>query len=251
MPDTNLLVKRYNQLKDRRREWEPFFRDVRDYIRPRKGKVDSNTLTVAQTNTNKLFDSTATEANRILALSMQNSLCPSSVVWFNLKVPDGHPMAALNNDPEVNGWFKDVATKMFFGMHQSNFYSVIGEAFLDYCSFGTICILSEEDDIYNPDFNGIVYKSLPIGEYCFAEDRRGVPDTLFWDYKLSARQALQQFGKKNLPEKILESLESNPDREFDFLRCVMPQEDYYKGKKDNKELPYTSIDIDLKSKEKI
>jgi hypothetical protein len=180
MPDILSLIKRYDKLKQRRTQWEPFFRDVRDYIRPRKGKVDSSTFQYGQPFTNKRFDSTATEANRLLALSMQNSLCPSSVIWYKLKIPEAHPMASLNEDPQVVAWFNAVVEKMFFTMHQSNFYSVIGEAFLDYTSFGTICIMIDEDDMTNPNFNGVIYKSMPIGEFVFAEDRRGslAPDRL-------------------------------------------------------------------------
>ena len=252
MPDIISLLKRHDKLKQRRVQWEPFFRDVRDYIRPRKGKVDSSTLQYGQPQTNKRFDSTATEANRLLALSMQNSLCPSSVVWYKLKIPDAHPMAELNNDPEVQAWFDAAVQKMFFTMHQSNFYSVIGEAFLDYTSFGTICVMVDEDDLTHPAFNGVIYKSMPIGEFVFAEDRRGVPDTLFWEYKLSARQAAQQFGLKNLPEVVREAAQEKPDEEYDFVRAVLPAEDYYSKKRRGKESKaWTAIDIFSHGKEKV
>ena len=252
MPDINSLVKRFDKLKQRRTQWEPFFRDVRDYIRPRKGKVDSSIFQYGQPFTNKRFDSTATEANRLLALSMQNSLCPSSVIWYKLKVPEAHPMAELNENPEVQAWFSAVCEKMFFTMHQSNFYSVIGEAFLDYTSFGTICVMVDEDDLTNPNFNGVIYKSMPIGEFVFAEDRRGVPDTLFWEYRLSARQAAQQFGTKNLPEVVREAAADKPDEEYEFLRAVLPAEDYHAKKRRGKDAKaWTAIDVFLSGKEKI
>ena len=252
MPDIISLIKRHDKLKQRRTQWEPFFRDVRDYIRPRKGKVDSSIHQFGQPLTNKRFDSTATEANRLLALSMQNSLCPSSVIWYKLKIPQAHPMSSLNDDPAVQAWFNAVVEKMFFTMHQSNFYSVIGEAFLDYTSFGTICIMIDEDDMTTPNFNGIIYKSMPIGEFVFAEDRRGVPDTLFWEYKLSARQAAQQFGLKNLPEVVREAAQEKPDEEYDFLRVVLPAEDYYSKKRRGKEIKaWTAIDIFSHGKEKV
>jgi len=252
MPDVISLIKRHDKLKQRRTQWEPFFRDVRDYIRPRKGKVDSSIHQFGQPLTNKRFDSTATEANRLLALSMQNSLCPSSVIWYKLKIPEAHRMAELNDDPAVQAWFNQVSEKMFYTMHTSNFYSVIGEAFLDYTSFGTICIMVDEDDLTHPNFNGIIYKSMPIGEFVFAEDRRGVPDTLFWEYKLSARQAAQQFGLKNLPEVVREAAQEKPDEEYDFLRVVLPAEDYYSKKRRGKETKaWTSIDIFSHGKEKV
>ena len=55
------LMKRYEVLKNDRILWEPFFRDVRDYIRPRKQQVDSSQNISAERHTNKMFDSSAPE----------------------------------------------------------------------------------------------------------------------------------------------------------------------------------------------
>ena len=140
MPVATDVLKIYEVLKNDRILWEPFFRDVRDYIRPRKQKVDSSEHIVAERHTNKMFDSSAPEASRIMAMSMQNALVPQSVVWFGLSIPAGHRLSALNDEPSVKRWFHDVTQKMFYSMHESNFYTTIGEAFLDFTSFGTIII---------------------------------------------------------------------------------------------------------------
>ena len=129
MPVSTDLLKRYEVLKNDRILWEPFFRDVRDYIRPRKQQVDSSQHISAERHTNKMFDSSAPEASRIMAMSMQNALVPQSVVWFGLSIPSGHTLSALNDVPSVKRWFHDVTQKMFFSMHESNFYTTIGEAF--------------------------------------------------------------------------------------------------------------------------
>ena len=91
--DVKSIIKRYETLKEDRILWEPFFRDVRDYIRPRKQNVDSSTHISAERHTNKMFDSSAPEASRLMAMSMQNALVPQSVVWFGLSIPSGHPLS--------------------------------------------------------------------------------------------------------------------------------------------------------------
>jgi len=106
------ILRQYDVLKEDRMLWEPFFRDVRDFIRPRKQGVDSSTIIGAERHTNKLFDSSAPEASRLMAMSMQNALVPQSVVWFGLGIPSGHALAPLNKDPEVKRWFHDVTQKM-------------------------------------------------------------------------------------------------------------------------------------------
>ena len=136
------VIKRYESLKMNRVQWESHFREVRDYIRPKKQKVDSSDVVRGKSFTDKMFDSTAPEASRIMAMSMQNALTPQSVLWFSLGIPQGHPMGVLNDMPNVKKWFHDVSQAMFFALHESNFYTSIGEAFLDFTSFGTINIKS-------------------------------------------------------------------------------------------------------------
>ena len=118
MSVANDLMKRYENLKNDRILWEPFFRDVRDYIRPRKQQIDSSQHISAERHTNKMFDSSAPEASRIMAMSMQQALVPQSIVWFGLSIPSGHPLYALNREPAVKRWFHDVTETMFYSMHE-------------------------------------------------------------------------------------------------------------------------------------
>ena len=243
--DVKSIIKRYETLKEDRILWEPFFRDVRDYIRPRKQNVDSSTHISAERHTNKMFDSSAPEASRLMAMSMQNALVPQSVVWFGLSIPSGHPLSVLNKEPDVKRWFHDVTQKMFFAMHESNFYTAIGESFLDFTSFGTINLLLEEDDSYDGEFGGLVFTSIPTGQYVFAEDKRGRPDTVFWEYTFTARQAKQMFGQRKLPDKIKKACKEKPDEKFTFVRVLMPRADYRRGSQDVLEKRFASVDIAL------
>ena len=241
------LVRRYENLKQDRMLWEPFFRDVRDYIRPRKQQVDSSSHNSADRHTNKMFDSSAPEASRLMAMSMQNALVPQSVVWFGLSIPSGHPASALNKDQAVKRWFHEVTQKMFFALHESNFYTSIGEAFLDFTSFGTINLLLEEDDTYRGDFGGLVFTSIPTGQFVFAEDKRGKPDTVFWEYVYTARQAKQMFGLRKLPDRIKQALKGNPDEKFTFVRVLVPREEYKLGSQDVMDKKFAAVDIHLDS----
>ena len=248
MPVASDLMKRYEVLKNDRILWEPFFRDVRDYIRPRKQQVDSSQSISAERHTNKMFDSSAPEASRIMAMSMQNALVPQSVLWFGLSIPAGHPLSALNELPEIKKWFHDVTQKMFFTLHESNFYTTIGEAFLDFTSFGTINILLEENDFMGEGFGGLVFSSIPTGQFVFSEDKSGKPDTVFWEYIFTARQAKQMFGMKKLPDSVKKACKESPDTKFTFVRVVLPSEDYDSQSVDAMKKKFATIDIHYDSK---
>lgn len=249
MPVSTDILKRYEVLKSDRILWEPFFRDVRDYIRPRKQQVDSSQSINAERHTNKMFDSSAPEASRIMAMSMQNALVPQSILWFGLSIPSGHALSELNEAPSVKRWFHDVTKKMFFSMHESNFYTTIGEAFLDFTSFGTINILLEESQNYHNDgFGGLVFTSIPTGQFVFSEDKWGKPDTVFWEYVFTARQAKQLFGNKKLPDSIKKACKESPDSKFTFVRVVMPSEDYDMNSVDALKKQYATVDIHYDTK---
>lgn len=242
------LMKRYEVLKNDRILWEPFFRDVRDYIRPRKQQVDSSQNISAERHTNKMFDSSAPEASRIMAMSMQNALVPQSVVWFGLSIPSGHPLSALNEVPSVKRWFYEVTQSMFYNLHESNFYTTIGEAFLDFTSFGTINILLEENVGIKDGFGGLVFSSIPTGQFVFSEDKSGKPDTVFWEYIFTARQAKQMFGTKKLPDSIKKAVKEAPDTKFTFVRVVLPSEEYDSKSVDAMKKQFATIDLHYDSK---
>lgn len=248
MSVANDLMKRYEILKSDRILWEPFFRDVRDYIRPRKQQIDSSHHISAERHTNKMFDSSAPEASRIMAMSMQQALVPQSTVWFGLSIPSGHELYALNREPSVKRWFHDVTESMFYSMHESNFYTAIGESFLDFTSFGTINLLLEENDAPEKNFGGLAFTSIPTGQFVFSEDKRGKPDTVFWEYIFTARQAKQMFGSKRLPDSIKKAVKESPDSKFTFVRVVLPSEDYRANSVDSKDKKYAALDIHYDSK---
>jgi len=195
-----------------------------------------------------MFDSSAPEASRIMAMSMQQALVPQSIMWFGLSIPSGHALYPLNNEPSVKRWFHAVTEKMFYTMHESNFYTAIGEAFLDFTSFGTINLLLEENDAPERNFGGLAFTSIPTGQFVFSEDKRGKPDTVFWEYVFTARQAKQMFGNKKLPDSIKKAVRESPDTKFTFVRVVLPSEDYKANSVDANNKKYAALDIHYDSK---
>jgi hypothetical protein len=73
---------------------------------------------------------------------------------------------------------------------------------------------------------GIHFKTLHINEYYIQENVNGYVDTVYRKYKMTARQAFQEFGEENLGEKILEAVKQKPEKEFVFIHAVEPSEDY-------------------------
>ena len=231
------LLRRNETLKEDRNLWDGFYRDVVDYIRPRKQTAEeSRTPGIIR---HKHFDSTAPHAANTLALVMADTLTPKAIRWFGFKLPEASPLKQFNDNQNVMNWFKTVEDGVRYALDQSNFYPVINEIYLDFNSFATICLYVEESELKKKGFNGLTFRALPIAAYVFAEDESGIVDTVMREYELTARQFVQRFPQAAVPNVIAKSLQDAPDDKFNFLRVVAPTKDLSSKVK----FPFASVDI--------
>jgi len=231
------LIKRNETLKEDRNLWDTFYRDVVDYIRPRKQTAEESR--VPGVIRHKHYDSTAPHAANTLALVMADTLTPKAIQWFGFKIPEASPFKQFNDNQNVMNWFKAVEDGVRFALDQSNFYPVVNEIYLDFNSFATICLYVEEAELKQKGFNGLTFRALPISSYVFAEDDAGIVDTVMREYELTARQFVQRFPGTTIPGEIAKSLEQTPDDKFNFLRVVAPTKELSSKVK----FPYASVDI--------
>jgi hypothetical protein len=74
------------------------------------------------------------------------------------------------------------------------------------------------------------------------ENHQGAVDTVYREFQFTARQAVQRWGEKMMPEHVLKALE-NPNRhneKFTFLHVVGPREDYDPSRVDARGKPFAS-----------
>lgn len=170
-----------------------------------------------QKQTAEIFDSTAILALDRYQAAMESMLTPRTQRWHGLK-PIDH---ALSEDAEVRA-YTDEVTRILFAVRYSpraNFASQANEVYGSVGAFSA-GVLFIDDAIGR----GIRYRNIPFYEVYFEEDHQGLVDTVYRKFKLSARQAVQRFGKE-VPEDITKAIEKNPEQPFDFIHAVMPRAD--------------------------
>ena len=238
MANYEYIKKRLDRLGQERGTWEVNWQEILDYVMPRK--ADIVTLrTRGEKRTEVLFDSTAITANNLLAASLQGTLTSPSLPWFSIKLRDEE----LNENRDVQLWLEDTARRMYDTFNETNFNTEVHEMYLDLCSIGTAALFVEEGT-KGFDTDGIHFNCLHIAEYYVQENINGKVDTLYRKYKLTARQAVQEFGFDNLGEKIQTASKEKPDHKFNFIHAVEPTEDYKRalGKAGTK-LPFHSCHV--------
>jgi len=240
------INKRYKTMESHRSTWEHHWQEILDYVLPRKAEV-SFVRAKGQKRTEVLYDSTAITAVNLLAASLQGTLTSPSLPWFSLKLRD----AELNLDRDVQLYLEDTAKRMYNVFNESNFNTEVHEMYLDLVSIGTGALFVEESkDGFRT--GGIHFNALHIAEFYISENINGRVDTLYRKYKLSARQALQEFGEQNVGEKVLKAAKEKPDKEFNFIHGVEPTEDYERATGEvNTKLPFHSCHVCIEDKMKV
>tara|TARA_R110000850_G_scaffold13905_2_gene44635 strand:- start:1302 stop:2978 length:1677 start_codon:yes stop_codon:yes gene_type:complete len=240
------IKKRCSKMESQRQTWENHWQEILDYVMPRKAEV-SFQRSKGEKRTEVLFDSTAVTACTLLAASLQGTLTSPSLPWFSLKLRDQD----LNQERDIQVWLEDTASRMYDVFNESNFNTEVHELYLDLVSIGTGALFVEES---RKGFNeeGVHFNALHIKEYFIAENINGKVDTLYRKYKLTARQAVQEFGEDNVGEKVLEAAKEKPDKIFNFIHAVEPTEDYERatGKSATK-LPFHSCHVCMEDKMKV
>ena len=220
MANYEYIKKRVDTLSQERGTWEVNWQEILDYVMPRKADVVT-LRTRGEKRTEVLFDSTAITANNLLAASLQGTLTSPSLPWFSIKLRDEE----LNEDRDVQLWLEDTARRMYDTFNETNFNTEVHEMYLDLCSIGTAALFVEEGS-NGFDTDGIHFNCLHIAEYYIQESIDGKVDTLYRKYKLTARQAVQEFGFDNVGEKIQTASKEKPDHKFNFIHAVEPTADY-------------------------
>jgi hypothetical protein len=234
----NYIKKRLNQMENARGTWEDHWQEILDYVMPRKADVTTH-RTKGEKRSEILFDSTAITASNLLAASLQGTLTSPSLQWFSIKVRSEQ----LMEDRDVQLWLEDSAKRMYAIFNDTNFNTEVHEMYLDLVTIGTGALFIEEGS-GGYEKNQIHFNTMHIAEYYIQENTAGYVDTLYRKYKLSARQAVQEFGKDTLGEKVLKAAKEKPDKMFNFIHAVEPLEDYERAMgKGATKLPFHSCHV--------
>lgn len=234
------LCMEYEQLLSQRRQWEPAWRDLVEFIRPNAKRIRDFQVPGAK-QTERLYDPTAPDANRKLANFLNGALTSSSTRWFNLVTRDEE----LMRNRDVSMWLDDTATRMYGALQQSNFNAAAPQVYASLTAMGNACTFLEERDSLARVFGGFRFIVVPVGQFVCGENHEGIIDTVGRSFDLSAKAAAGKFGLDALPDYIKEAYRDKPHERFQFIHLVKPR-----GTSGitNKKMPFGSYYFTLRDK---
>lgn len=238
----------YASLSGNRGNWESHWTEIAERVWPSHQFLFQGRgyqQTEGDKRTEHLMDSTAAIALGRFAAILDSLLTPRNQTWHRLAASD----PALNKDREVRLWFEDLNRILFKYRYapNANFSSQIQLNYRMLGAFGTGCLFVDSLRM-GRQLDGIRYKSIHLSQVYFRENHQGIVDCAYRYFPVKARQALQWWGKENLPASIAMSGEKEPDKEYFFVHAVMPRDDYDENRKDAKGMVYGEYYVSCEGK---
>lgn len=228
------VMARYQELSAMRSNYESVWDEVTEFILPSKGSYSyRDSRSDPERRSRRRFDSTAINAARSLTARVLAEMTGTGLRWFDFRDPDPD----IDKLPNVRRFLQDLSDDVYSIINNSSFRMAHVEATADWVAYGTACVLKEEID------GEINHRSIPVQELYIGENVKGEVDLVIRKYKLSLRQLIEHFGEENLPENLLAKKELRLDEEHEVLHAVMPNDEYYEGKKNKKYFKFKSCHV--------
>ena len=227
------LDRRLSQLKNERdKGWLPLWRDISDHIAPDMGRWNTSDVNEGKRRDQLIINSTGRSALKVLASGMFSGMTSPSRPWFKLATPD----AALMEFGPVKTWLHQAELAMQDVFARSNLYNVLPTLYAEQGAFGIGAIACMPDD---DEF--IRFYNFTAGSYMAATSARQQVDTLYREFKMTARQMEQQFGKEALSSTVQTLLSTNPDAWVDVCHAVEPNDKRIATRDDSRNMPIRSV----------
>lgn len=174
------------QLDMERSSFMPHWRDLGEFILPRRPRFTQSDVNKGDRRNNKIIDSTASMAARTLRSGMMSGVTSPARPWFKLSTPDPD-MAEYG---PVKLWLDLVTQRMGTVFLKSNLYNALPIVYGDIGTFGTNATFIDED------FTGSVIRAFPfpIGSYMISNNENLQVDTFIRDFRMTVRQLVKKFG---------------------------------------------------------
>lgn len=240
------IIEVKGQLKTERNALDSLFEEIAEVLAPERVGFVSGTPTSNQRSSN-VFDTTPMIAKRGLVNALGAMLRPKSSAagkWFDI-VPEDQKLLEKR---EIKDWVDFAEERLWRALYNptAHFIQATGECDDDLVTFGT----SVGYTGVRPDQSGLMFRSFHLG-CCYIEvDAMGSPVGIYVCERLTAKQAVSKWGEDNLGEKTKEALRSGQQRvaeKFDFIWWVGERHERDHRVKNNKNMPFASIVVDVGS----
>lgn len=225
--------KRLNSLKNERESFLPHYRELAEFVRPRRGRFFVEDRNKGDKRYQSIINSRATRAHKIATAGMVAGTISPARPWFALETIDPERMEARN----VKDWCWTVEQRIRAILNESNFYSMAPIMMGELILFGTGC-MSHVDD-----FEDIArFYTHTAGSYMISQNEKMEVDTLYREFEWSVKQIVDAFGLDNCSTPVRNAYNrGNYDLWYPVCHAVEPNSLAVSGSKLAKNKAFRSV----------
>jgi hypothetical protein len=225
-----------------RTNFERLYESAAEFCNPSADNIQSKRAKGERNDVQRVTD-VGIKARRMFTAGMMSHLFPQGQNWIRVQSQDRE----LGKSDNVKRALSSVTKKFVRGIEDSNFYEEMGQC-IDHCGYiGTTALYCEPNT--KRDLN---FRSHYINQFFFCENYMGDVDTVIREFKLTARQAVQQFGG-DCPTSISDFAKDpqTSNKESTFIHIVMPRTGFVPDSLKKTEKPIASYYISLEGKQMV
>ncbi len=187
------LDQRRGGMKNERSSFITHYRDLSDYIQPRRGRFLTTDRNRGEKRHNVIINSRGSLAWRTARAGLQAGLMSPTRPWHAVRVPDPDLMKFR----PVKIWTSQIAAIQRQIFSQSNLYNASPQVLGEMLLFGQGC-MSHEDD-----FEDLArFYPHTVGSYMIAQNARHDVTTLVREYEMTVEQLVTEFGLENVSREV-------------------------------------------------
>jgi hypothetical protein len=224
------LERMFTQLQQERTSFDAHWRDLNDYILPRRGRFFIQDVNEGDRRTSNILDCAGTLAAKTLIAGMMGSITSPSKEWFHVDTRERY----LKEDLEVQVWLDDVTQILSDIYHKSNFYQSMQILYGDSSTFGTGAMFVDRDDEDMVNFS-----VFPVGSYYLSRGKGGKINTFAREFRMTVREIVETFGDEVSDYVIDRYKRKQYDDWIDVRMMIMPNKQFTPGGLTSK--PYTVV----------
>ena len=200
-------------MRQARRPWWEFWRDVADYFLPRRYRwlMTERENRTTQLRNRFILDPRGTMAAKILASGMMNGITSPSRPWLRLRIAG----RAEEISGPVREWLDEVTRRMLLTMAESNWYNALAVMYLDLVIFGTASML-----IYEDEQDVVRCYNNALGEYYLDQGPDLKVNAFAREFNYTVRQCVTQFGEENTSNTVKDKWKLGGARLLDNIKII-------------------------------
>jgi hypothetical protein len=214
--------RRYQLLKTERGTWDPHWRELSDYVMPRRSRFLQSDINRGSEKNDSIINGTATWGLRVLSSGMMAGITSPARDWFRLTTPDPD----LAEMGAVKEWLYVVENRLRLAFQRSNLYQSLQVVYQDLGWCGTAVMHVEEDveDLLRTYV-------IPVGQYCLANSPRLRVDTVYREFGMTVLQLVQKFSLEKCSDMVQAAYRNgNYDTWIQVCHVMQPNLDLVHGR---------------------